>query len=227
MSLGRFSWAILLLFWICCSGKSAAPPQTPAQQPAQTDSSQAEQTEADDDTSQVVAAADTTQAVTETKINPYLLSPTRISTYDNLVKKYSRRFGFDWRLIAAQIFAESRFREQVTSHAGAAGLMQIMPGTAKHLGLDPQALLKPEQNIALGCLYDRQLYNKWKEIDEAQRLAFTFASYNAGHTRVLRAQKKSLDPSLWEETKPHLPRETRGYVLKIFATYEQYKAKYF
>ncbi len=227
MLLGKYSWVILLLFWICCSGKSAAPPQDTDQQQAVADSSQTEQAEAEEDTSETTAAAETTQVENETKIGSSLLPANQISLYDPIIKKYSRRFGFDWRLIAAQIFAESRFREKIQSHAGAVGLMQIMPGTAKHLGLDPQFLLKPEQNIALGCLYDRRLYNRWTDIDDQHRLAFTFASYNAGHTRVLRAHKKAIDPSLWEETKTHLPRETRGYVTKIFATYEQYKTKYF
>ena len=68
----------------------------------------------------------------------------RISPYDKIVKRYARRWGFDWRLISAQIFVESGFREKARSRVGALGLMQIMPSTAKWLGVDPSALLRPE-----------------------------------------------------------------------------------
>ncbi|GBD93277.1 soluble lytic murein transglycosylase precursor [bacterium BMS3Abin05] len=152
-----------------------------------------------------------------------VIAPGRISRYDRIIKKYSWRYGFDWRLIAAQIYAESRFDPGVRSYVGAVGLMQIMPGTAKHLGTHPKLLLKPEINIALGVLYDRRLYNIWKEEKGKDRLAFTFASYNAGHNRVLRAQKKARLPDKWKSIKRHLPGQTRHYVFKIFKAYETYK----
>ena len=63
------------------------------------------------------------------------VSEAKISKYDPLVKKHARRYGFDWRLISAQMYAESSFRPDVVSNAGAVGLMQIMPSTAKWLGL--------------------------------------------------------------------------------------------
>lgn len=152
-----------------------------------------------------------------------VMRPGRISRYDRIIKKYSWRYGFDWRLIAAQVYAESRFNEKAHSYVGALGLMQIMPGTAKHLGTHPKLLLKPEINIALGCLYDRRLYNIWKEEKGNDRLAFTFASYNAGHKRVLRAQKRTRHPDRWNSIKRHLPGQTRHYVFKIFKTYDTYK----
>lgn len=152
-----------------------------------------------------------------------VMRPGRISRYDRIIKKYSWRYGFDWRLIAAQVYAESKFNQNARSHAGAIGLMQIMPGTARHLGTHPNLLIKPEINIALGCLYDRRLYNIWKDEKGKDRLAFTFASYNAGHNRVLRAQKKTRYPDQWNSIKRHLPGQTRHYVFKIFKTYDAYK----
>ncbi len=152
-----------------------------------------------------------------------VLRPGRISKYDRIIKKYSFRYGFDWRLIASQIHAESRFNAQARSRSGALGLMQIMPGTARHLGKPPKLLLKPEINIALGCLYDRRLYNIWKEEKGKDRVAFMLASYNAGHRRVMRAQKRARKPDKWTSIKRHLPGQTRHYVFKIFKTYETYK----
>lgn len=159
-----------------------------------------------------------------------LMAPNRISKYDKIIKKYSRRYGFDWRLIAAQIFAESHFKFDAKSRVGALGLMQIMPSTAKYLGTDPNSLLTPEQNISLGCLYDRRLFNRWsnKKVTK-NRLAFTLASYNAGRSRVLRAESRagSARTKNWEAVKPFLPGETRIYVDKIFNQYQLYKKKHF
>jgi|Deesub1362B_J571_1020462.scaffolds.fasta_scaffold04185_2 membrane-bound lytic murein transglycosylase F len=158
---------------------------------------------------------------------PRILPATRISPYDRIIKKYSRRYGFDWRLIAAQIFVESRFNPRARSHRGALGLMQILPGTARHFGIDPKLLLKPEQNIALGTFYDRRLYNLWDGTQGIHRIAFMLASYNAGRRRVLRAQQKAHKPHLWEGVRPYLPKQTREYVRKIFKKYNYYKTRYF
>lgn len=147
----------------------------------------------------------------------------RISPYDRVVKKHARRWGFDWRLISAQIFVESRFREQAKSKVGAMGLMQIMPSTAKWLGKDPASMVRPEDNIALGCYYNRKLYELWKDREESHRLAFTFASYNAGPGRVRRATRRAEDPYTWDGIRPHLPGQTRAYVVHIFRKYEEYK----
>ena len=151
------------------------------------------------------------------------LGRCRISPYDKLGKRYARRWGFDWRLISAQIFAESHFREKAESSAGALGLMQIMPSTAKWLGVDPSTLLRPDDNISLGCYYNRKLYDLWKDRDESHRLAFTFASYNAGPTRVRRATRRAKDPHTWDGIRWHLPGQTRIYVARIFRKYEEYK----
>jgi len=152
-----------------------------------------------------------------------------ISKYDPLVKKHARRYGFDWRLISAQMYAESSFRSDVVSHAGAVGLMQIMPSTAKWLGLqlyerdsesvDPKLLTKPEISISLGCYYDWRLYSALKDTDgkpkasvasctERDRLAIMLASYNCGPGRMRRARRKAAslsDGSDRRETKKKQP----------------------
>ena len=151
------------------------------------------------------------------------LASISISQYDPLVKKHARRYGFDWRLITAQIKAESSFRSDVVSSAGAVGLMQIMPSTSKWLGVNPKLLTKPEISISLGCYYDWRLYSALKDTDtERDRLAITLASYNCGPGRMRRARRKSSNGS-WDKVKPYLPKETQHYVPKVFSKYAEYK----
>ena len=125
--------------------------------------------------------------------------------------------------------------------------MQIMPSTAKWLGVDPKLLTKPEISISLGCYYDWRLYAALKEIDgkpkvsdrptrrasvasciERDRLAIMLASYNCGPGRMRRARRKSSNGGSeasfsWDKVKPHLPKETQRYVPKIFSKYAEYR----
>lgn len=164
-----------------------------------------------------------------------MFRPGVISKYDKMVRKYARRYLFDWRLISAQIYAESRFRHQAESYLGALGLMQIMPGTAKWLeekapsaeselkGVS-QMLLKPEANIHLGCYYDRMLFSRIKDVNDSNvRYKMMFAAYNAGPGNLNKARRKSSAPESWEEVNRHLPAETRNYIPIIYDKYEIYK----
>ncbi len=161
--------------------------------------------------------------------------PGVISRYDKIVRKYSRRYLFDWRLISAQIYTESRFRAGARSYRGALGLMQIMPGTARWLeekagdkvselkGVS-QMLLKPELNIHLGCYYDAMLLSRIKNAKTSEdRHKMMFAAYNAGPGNLNRARRKSDAPQIWQGIKEHLPMETRKYVPKIYNKYAVYK----
>jgi soluble lytic murein transglycosylase-like protein len=148
--------------------------------------------------------------------------PNRISEYDRIIKKMARRYGFDWRLIAAQIYVESRFRNAAQSHAGAQGLMQIVPSTAEFMGFDKSALLKPEINIAVGYMYDQRMYSLWGKQTENKenRLAFALASYNAGRGRVLKSYSTKEGRNTWVKVYPFLPQETQMYVHKIYLKYD-------
>ncbi len=205
----RYSYLFFLIFVISCSGLENSQ-----------DLSEFVEETTDSDSLQI--------GTRESQINAQLLlSPRRISPYDHIIKKYSRRYGFDWRLIAAQIFVESRFEIQARSGKGAIGLMQVMPATAKYLGADVPKLLLPEQNIALGCFYDRKLFQLWRDKEGINRLAFTLASYNAGRLRILRAENKAGKTGYWSKTKNYAPLETRNYVGRIFGKYAEYKKKHF
>ncbi len=146
------------------------------------------------------------------------------SRFDDHFRKYSKRFfsvAFDWRWFKAQGITESGLREDATSWVGARGIMQIMPATfeeiAEQSSLPISDTENPAQNIAAGVFYDRRLYNLWDDIpDRRQRLAFTFASYNGGRSRTLRAQDRcDAACAQWSNVMAYMPEETRNYVTKI------------
>lgn len=146
--------------------------------------------------------------------------------YDHHFRKYSKRFfgpGFDWRWFKAQGIAESGLQEDATSWVGAKGIMQIMPATLQEIAeksslpvLDSN---DPGLNIAAGVFYDRNLYERWDDVPQThERLAFTFASYNGGRSRILRAQEAcTADCERWIHVTHHAPEETRGYVTRIMS----------
>lgn len=148
-----------------------------------------------------------------------------ISPYDNLMKKYASARGFDWRMVAAQVYQESKFNPRARSWVGAQGLMQIMPATARELGLTDPA--DPAQSLRGGTTYmDRMLDRFDKGIPYRERYHFALASYNAGYGHVLDArqlaEEQGLDPNQWfgnvEQamlllSKPTYARQARyGYV---------------
>ncbi len=125
----------------------------------------------------------------------------RISDYDNLIRKYAAEIDWDWRLLAALIYQESRFNPNARSWAGAQGLMQLMPATARAHGARNPA--NPEENIRAGVDFLRWLNNYWDSFinDEEERLLFILASYNVGHGHVQDArrlaEKYDANPDIW------------------------------
>ncbi len=114
-----------------------------------------------------------------------------LTKYRPIIRKYAKRYGFDWRLIVAQIMQESRFREAARSPVGARGLMQVMPRTARELTreLDVQyILINPRENIAAGIYHLKKQYNFYPNADKINRLKLGLASYNCGAGRVFDAQ---------------------------------------
>ena len=135
-----------------------------------------------------------------------------ISHYDQLFMTYSRDLRWDWRLMAAQCYQESTFDPKAVSFAGAKGLMQIMPGTADHLGVPRSELYDPETNIAAAAKLIRELNGAFSDIhDGYERTNFILASYNGGshHIRdaMALARRDGKDPHRWAEVS--------AYVLKL------------
>ncbi len=136
-----------------------------------------------------------------------------IKKYKPIIKKYAKRYGFDWRLIAAQIVQESGFKEKARSRVGARGLMQIMPGTARELSgeLDFEFIFKnPRENITAGIYHLKKQYRYFPESPFTDRVRLALASYNAGPGRVFDAQEISnyqrLSRNRWMHVKPNLAR---------------------
>ncbi|NSW94542.1 MAG: transglycosylase SLT domain-containing protein, partial [Bacteroidales bacterium] len=133
----------------------------------------------------------------------FALNTGRISQWDDLIKMYSDSIRWDWRLLASLIYQESRFIPDVVSAAGAYGLMQIMPETARHFGIDITS--SPKNNIKAGTSYINWLHKIFdpKIEDESERLKFILAAYNAGPGHVLDAmklaEKNGMDPQKWED----------------------------
>ena len=108
-----------------------------------------------------------------------------ISKYDNLFKRYAGAANIDWRLIAAQCYQESSFDPEARSWAGACGLMQLMPATAKDLGLSEAHIFHPTENIRTGIKYMSQLIGKFSDIPSYdERIKFALAAYNGGYHHI-------------------------------------------
>lgn len=131
------------------------------------------------------------------------LSGGKISMYDEFLKEECKKIGWDWRLVAAVIYQESKFKPQAKSWMGAFGLMQLMPNTALRYGLDETAT--PEQNMRAGIDKLGRLDRHWaKRIsNDHERLKFVLASYNAGLGHVQDAcrlaEKNGKNPFLWDD----------------------------
>jgi membrane-bound lytic murein transglycosylase F len=117
------------------------------------------------------------------------LGGNKLSPYDDLIMDGARKLGWDWRLLAAMVYQESKFNPNGQSWAGARGLMQLMPETAKRFGAsDPS---DPRQSLYAGVNYLLYLDKYWaKRVpDEKEKLKFMLASYNAGLAHILDAKK--------------------------------------
>lgn len=130
-------------------------------------------------------------------------SNSRLSAFDGAIKKTAKRIGWDWRLLAALIYQESRFKLDLESEKGAFGLMQLMPSVMNRFGVDYDS--SPEEQLEAGgkliSYLDKSLKNK--VVDSLERVKFVLAAYNAGLGHVYDAQrlakKYGKSPDLWED----------------------------
>jgi membrane-bound lytic murein transglycosylase F len=134
----------------------------------------------------------------------YLTSTTgKLSEFDPLIKQYAGELNWDWRLLASQAFQESRFRPAARSWAGATGLLQLMPATAREFGVTNA--LDPSDNVQGAVRFIKWLQRYWEKRipDEGERLKFVLASYNTGAGHVEDAQrlteKYGGDPKKWDD----------------------------
>ena len=132
---------------------------------------------------------------------------SRLPRYGAIIKEAAEKHGFDWRMIAAQMYQESHFRQWAKSPAGAYGLMQLTRNTAKIYGV--KDLYNPRQNIHAGVEHLKKLYDLFDEADGADRLFIAFAAYNIGQGHIWDAQrlakKLKLNPNKWASLTKTLP----------------------
>lgn len=128
-----------------------------------------------------------------------------ISKYDNIFKKYAPRIGWDWRLMAAQAYVESKFKPNARSWVGARGLMQIMPSTARGYRTSVARLGNPETSVdvATKLINDLDSYLVKYVPNDKERLKFVIAAYNVGiahvYDAIALARKYGLNPEVWDD----------------------------
>ena len=152
-----------------------------------------------------------------------------------LFKKYAEKYDFDWLMVAALAYQESRLDQSLRSKAGAIGVMQMLPTTAKDPNVNIPNIEDLENNIHAGVKYLRFLRDQYFEnesMDEDNKTLFTFASYNAGPAKVAKlrreAEKAGLDPNVWFRNveivaAKLIGRETVLYVSNIYKYYTAYR----
>ena len=131
---------------------------------------------------------------------------TRDKLFNPIIMEVAGRHEMDPALIKAIIMAESGHNPKAVSKRGAKGLMQLMPITAKSLGVED--VFDPEHNIKAGVVYFKKLLNQF---DGDVKLAL--AAYNAGSRKV--RKYKGIPPF----------KATRIYIRKVFKYYELYKGQ--
>lgn len=177
----------------------------------------------------------------------YSLTNNQISQYDELIKQNANELGWDWRLLASLVYQESRFDTKANAWTGAEGLMQLMPGTAKELGVINSS--EPIDNINAGSKYLKSIYKNFEEItDTIQRIKFTMGAYNSGYYHIMDARKlakfNNLNADIWDDNVNEMmlalsyPQnfnhpsvnygyvngiEPYNYVNQIFERYEHYR----
>lgn len=151
---------------------------------------------------------------------------------------YGKQYDLDWLILAAQGYQESRLNQRLRSPAGAIGVMQIKPSTARdpNVGIPDIQMLEP--NIHAGAKYLRFLIDRYfisPGIDSLNAGLFAMAAYNAGPARIIELRKKAeaagLDPDLWFDNVEiiaarEIGRETVQYVSNIYKYYTSYRGLY-
>lgn len=182
----------------------------------------------------------------------YVENGVGVSPYDHLFKRYAEDYNWDWKLLASQAYVESKFDSTAVSWAGARGMMQIMPRTAKGYGQTAKSVMRNDVAVetALKLLNDLDKQLTPKVPDENERKKFVLAAYNSGlghvNDAINLAQKYGLDPQKWDDnvakailwkSNPKYykdpvvrfgysrGRETYDYVNRVYAFYNRAKTK--
>jgi membrane-bound lytic murein transglycosylase MltF len=160
-----------------------------------------------------------------------------LNNFRGLFKKYGATYSLDWLLLSAQAFQESQLKQETVSHAGAVGLMQVLPSTAANPPINiPEIKKSADNNVHAGVKYMRYLidyYFAGEQMDPLNRQLFALAAYNCGpgNVRKLRreAGEKGMNPNEWFNSVEilaahHIGMEPVQYVSNIYKYYRAYQA---
>ena len=121
-----------------------------------------------------------------------------------VIKRYAEQYDFDWTIIAAQAYQESRFDQDKRSPAGAIGVMQLLPATAADKAVGIPDISGIENNVHAGVKYLdwlRKTYFSDDAISPLDQVLFSLAAYNAGPGNMNRARRRArrlgFDPNVW------------------------------
>ena len=142
-------------------------------------------------------------------VTPKNLPEGHISAFDDLFKKYANDSNFDWYLLVAIAYQESRFHTDLSSWAGAVGLMGLMPRTAESLGISREDRTDPELSIMASVRLLNKLDKMFSKVaDKEERLKFILASYNGGNGHIsdarALAEKYGDNPDVWDSVEKYV-----------------------
>jgi len=152
-----------------------------------------------------------------------------------IFEKYGDQYGFDYLIVTAQGYQESRLKQSARSRAGAVGIMQLLPSTAADPNVGINNISETEANIHAGVRYLNFIRNRYfndPEMDELNKTLFALAAYNAGPARVAKlrskAEQQGYDPDKWFDNveviaAKEIGRETVQYVTNILKYYVVYR----
>ncbi|MDH6355205.1 membrane-bound lytic murein transglycosylase F [Dysgonomonas sp. PH5-45] len=195
-----------------------------------------------------LSKADLDDDISSSLTNPSI-PKGHLSPFDDLFKKHAQNSDLDWRLLAAIAYHESNFKTNLSSWAGATGLMGLMPRTAVAMGIRSEDRTNPDLSIKAATKLLSKLEKSYASIhDPHERIKFVLAAYNAGGGHVSDAQalarKYGADPHVWEnnvrkyinlKSKPEYyndpvckngyfrSTETLNYVDKVLARWHKYQ----
>jgi len=152
-----------------------------------------------------------------------------------VIRKYAKQYDFDWLMIVAQGYQESKLDQTKKSKAGAVGIMQVLPTTAADSNVGIKDIHQINNNVHAGVKYLRFLRSRYfeaAEISPLDRVLFSFAAYNAGPANIVKVRKKAkamgFDPNQWfghveVVAARSISREPVIYVRNIFKYFISYK----
>lgn len=186
--------------------------------------------------------------VEEVAEEQYIISP-----YDKIFQDVGKEYGVDWLLLSAIARAESEFRFDVVSKAGAVGLMQIMPMVAKSMGYEREQLFDADISVEIAAkllVSNNKMLRLDRDVEEFERLSFVLACYNAGYSRIADARRLAVyyedNPDQWSIVATYLSllsepeyaeheavvsgafygsAETVAYVNKVMHIYKLYRSR--